>query len=208
MGDLKSDFAKDSTRQKILKTALQEFANFGKAGARVDRIAEQAGVNKAMIYYHFNSKENLYYASVTEHITNMAVIIHQRNSADISLEEMIRELVDVHFRLFSSNIYFRKILIRELAENNSPIINKIAETINQMGIPNILKDKLLTEMENGRVKKHDVKQTLASLISMNTGFFIISPVILKILNLHDFDNFLAARKEAVIDLFLNGVLIK
>ncbi|MFH2049397.1 MAG: TetR/AcrR family transcriptional regulator [bacterium] len=208
MDDLKSDIDKDSTRQKILNTAIQEFANFGKAGARVDRIAAQAGVNKAMIYYHFNSKDNLYYASITEHITNTAVIIHQRISADISLEEMIRELVDVYFRLFNSSNYFKKILIRELAENNSPIINKIAETINQMGIPNILKDKLLTEMEKGRVKKHDVKQALASLISMNIGFFIISPIISKILNLDDFDNFLTARKEAVVDLFLNGVLIK
>ncbi|MFH2048604.1 MAG: hypothetical protein ABIJ12_04075, partial [bacterium] len=104
--------------------------------------------------------------------------------------------------------YFKKILIRELAENNSPIINKIAETINQMGIPNILQDKLLTEMESGRVKKLDVKQALVSLISMNIGFFIISPIISKILNLDDFDNFLSARKEAVVDLFLNGVLIK
>ena len=65
-------------RQKILSTAIHEFAEHGKAGARVDRIAERAGVNKAMIYYHFNSKDNLYAASIAEHITQVAAGLQQR----------------------------------------------------------------------------------------------------------------------------------
>lgn len=48
------------TREKILQAALHEFSVHGLAGARVDRIAEEAGVNKAMIYYHFESKEALF----------------------------------------------------------------------------------------------------------------------------------------------------
>jgi len=49
-----------STPDKILKAALVEFAEYGLAGARVDRISKRAGVNKAMLYYHFSSKDNLY----------------------------------------------------------------------------------------------------------------------------------------------------
>lgn len=48
------------TEERILKAALEEFGESGLSGARVDRIAERAGVNKAMIYYHFSSKEVLY----------------------------------------------------------------------------------------------------------------------------------------------------
>lgn len=48
------------TREKILTAALHEFSLHGLAGARVDNIAETAGVNKAMIYYHFESKEALF----------------------------------------------------------------------------------------------------------------------------------------------------
>ncbi len=47
------------TRQKILEAARAEFARHGLAGARVERIARKAKVNKAMLYYHFQSKENL-----------------------------------------------------------------------------------------------------------------------------------------------------
>src|SRR3954452_1813652 len=44
----------------ILAAAAPEFAERGYAGARVDRIARRARVNKAMLYYHFGSKQRLY----------------------------------------------------------------------------------------------------------------------------------------------------
>ena len=48
------------TRQRILDAALREFAANGLAGARTETIATAAGVNKALIYYYFESKEKLY----------------------------------------------------------------------------------------------------------------------------------------------------
>src|SRR5438045_9781997 len=46
---------------RILAAAADEFAARGFAGARVDRIARRARVNKAMLYYHFHSKQALYH---------------------------------------------------------------------------------------------------------------------------------------------------
>ena len=57
--------AQDS-RQAILRAAAAEFAARGFAGAGVDRIARRAGVNKAMIYYHFNDKAHLHHAIVCD----------------------------------------------------------------------------------------------------------------------------------------------
>src|SRR3569833_3225027 len=48
------------TRARILDAAVQEFSVNGLAGARMDQIAAVAGVNKALLYYHFDSKDNLY----------------------------------------------------------------------------------------------------------------------------------------------------
>ncbi|MGB8212517.1 MAG: TetR/AcrR family transcriptional regulator [Anaerolineales bacterium] len=50
----------DETKARILSAALEEFAAKGLAGTRVDEIARVAGVNKAMIYYYFASKEDLF----------------------------------------------------------------------------------------------------------------------------------------------------
>jgi TetR/AcrR family transcriptional regulator len=60
--------AKDS-RQALLHAAAAEFAARGFAGAGVDRIARRAGVNKAMIYYHFKGKADLYHEIVRDMFT-------------------------------------------------------------------------------------------------------------------------------------------
>jgi AcrR family transcriptional regulator len=56
----------DRSQRDILGAALEEFAEFGLGGARMDRIAERAGVNKRLIYYYFEHKESLFTA-VLEH---------------------------------------------------------------------------------------------------------------------------------------------
>ena len=52
----------DRSQSTILAAARDEFAEHGLGGARVDRIAERAGLNKRLIYYYFQDKENLFQA--------------------------------------------------------------------------------------------------------------------------------------------------
>lgn len=60
-----------ATRQKLLAAATGEFASYGFAGARVDRIAERAEYNKQLLYAHFHSKEGLFEAVVEHHIKDI-----------------------------------------------------------------------------------------------------------------------------------------
>ncbi|SDS03836.1 DNA-binding transcriptional regulator, AcrR family [Brevibacterium sandarakinum] len=57
---------RNTTRDLLLASAREEFADHGIAGARVDAIAARAGVNKERIYGYFGSKEKLFDAVVTE----------------------------------------------------------------------------------------------------------------------------------------------
>ena len=57
---------------QILNAAAREFAERGYAGARVDRIARRAAVNKAMLYYHFKSKQQLYRTLLRQMFTRAA----------------------------------------------------------------------------------------------------------------------------------------
>ena len=50
----------EGMRKRILEAATDEFAKFGLGGARIDRIANLAGANKRMLYYHVGNKEKLY----------------------------------------------------------------------------------------------------------------------------------------------------
>ena len=80
----------DQTKDRILAAALDEFATKGFAGTRVDQIARVAGVNKAMIYYHFSGKQDLFdqlFQSEMELVKKeLSLIMAQRDPN--SLEEM------------------------------------------------------------------------------------------------------------------------
>ncbi|MFJ9392302.1 TetR family transcriptional regulator [Nocardioides sp. NPDC101246] len=58
----------DATRSRLLTAAATEFARYGVAGARVERIAAAAQSNKAQIYHYFNSKDGLFAAVIGAHV--------------------------------------------------------------------------------------------------------------------------------------------
>ena len=59
----------DRTKQLLLDAATQEFSQFGLAGARVDRIAASAGVNKERIYQYFGKKDELFAIVLEKELT-------------------------------------------------------------------------------------------------------------------------------------------
>lgn len=61
-----------NTRRRLLEAAEAEFARYGVAGARVDRIADAAGANKRLIYVYYGNKEQLFEAVLTTAVTRLA----------------------------------------------------------------------------------------------------------------------------------------
>ena len=60
---------------QILDSAMEEFSQLGLAGGRVDRIAKRAGVNKAMLYYYFHSKEGLFKEVLRFHFSQLIPLV-------------------------------------------------------------------------------------------------------------------------------------
>jgi AcrR family transcriptional regulator len=66
----------EASRERILEAATAEFAAFGVAGARVDRIAKSAGCNKNLIYMYFENKETLFTTVLRKHLTRIYDEVH------------------------------------------------------------------------------------------------------------------------------------
>ncbi len=69
----------DQTRARILSAAIRQFSQNGLAGARTEQIAEEAGVNKALLYYYFRGKEALYTAALEVGSRRRARLQHGRS---------------------------------------------------------------------------------------------------------------------------------
>jgi AcrR family transcriptional regulator len=109
----------ETSRERIVAAAATEFAAHGFAGASVDRIARAARVNKAMIYYHFQSKAALYGEILRDMFAAVAARVHAVAASDAAPEEKIRAFVDAIAAAAEARPHFPPIWFRELAEGGT-----------------------------------------------------------------------------------------
>jgi TetR/AcrR family transcriptional regulator len=199
-----ADAQKLSTREKILAAARDEFTRFGSAGARVDRIARAAHVNKAMIYYHFTSKDALYLEVVRTFFSNAVTELTRALDTEKPLDEILADVADVYSRLLKEGSSFRPILLHELARPREEVVEEIAEIVTGSGLPGVIAEKLSEGIRVGEFRAIDVRQTTLSFIILNIGYALIAPLPDRILSISDRHEFIEQRKRAVVDLFLYG----
>jgi len=104
------------TKARLLDTALKEFAARGFDGAKVDRIARLAGVNKAMLYYHFRSKAALYLAILREQFGALGEAVAVVRQPGLPPDDQLRHFIDAIARETLARPHFPAIWLREIAE--------------------------------------------------------------------------------------------
>jgi TetR/AcrR family transcriptional regulator len=122
----------DQTRARILDAAIREFSENGLAGARTEQIAEVAGVNKALLYYYFSSKEALYTAALEAVVEGVRANSFAVLEADASAGERFLRIVLNHFDRMYSNRAFQSLMQQEmirLHRGESNAMGPIAEKL-------------------------------------------------------------------------------
>jgi len=103
----------EGMRLRILEAAKQEFAAHGLAGARVDRIAEKAGANKRMLYYHIGNKEDLYLTVLEGAYEKIRAEERSLDLEQLDPPEAIRTLIAFTWSYFLRNPEFLALLNSE-----------------------------------------------------------------------------------------------
>lgn len=131
------------TREKIIQAALHEFSVHGLAGARVDRIAEEAGVNKAMIYYHFKNKEALFnelFQSEMDYLKEeITILLQQRDTTSaVDMSAAMKGLL----AYISSKKKLLVVLITETARNDAqlPHLFQLLDVTTAIGLETAKRD--------------------------------------------------------------------
>jgi TetR/AcrR family transcriptional regulator len=107
--------ARDS-RQAILVAAAAEFAARGFSATGVDRIARRAGVNKAMIYYHFGSKQRLYRDVVRELVFAIRARTRAVAAGRAAPGRKVSSFIEAFVREAQARPHMPAIMMREVAE--------------------------------------------------------------------------------------------
>ena len=132
---------------RILEAAAGVFSEGGFSGARVDEIAERAGVNKAMIYYHIGNKDALYAEVIQNVIGNTAETIARRIKDIQDPEEKLRIYIRAFARNLDENPQVAPIMMREVASGGRHLPEVVARDI--FRIVNMLREIIREGVEKG-----------------------------------------------------------
>lgn len=198
----------EGSAAKIMAAARVEFASYGLAGARVDRIAERSGVNKAMIYYHFGSKENLYQKVINTVVGDIAAFLNKVSTNVTDPMEVLEKVAAFYQDMFYRAGDFRAIFLRELAAGGGRLKEAFATVFSDQEVHKKMKAIIDQGIKSGLFRDVDSIQAITSFMGMNIFYFIASPIINQMWEIKNEERFLQKRKTEVPDLFLHGLLAK
>jgi TetR/AcrR family transcriptional regulator len=166
------------TKTRILDAALREFSANGLAGARMDRIAASASVNKALIYYYFESKDNLYIAA----LEMISAKIRDRSMALFLLdaspgERLLRTALD-HFDRILAQGEFQSLMQQEMMRLRLGETGAIAIVVKRVFAPlqAMYQSTVREGISSGELIDADWMQIHLAALGANVFYFLSAPV--------------------------------
>ncbi len=142
----------DRSQLAILAAARDEFAQAGLGGARMDRIAERAQLNKRLIYYYFTSKDDLFLAVLERTYADIRAAEQKLHLTDLAPAQAIRRLTEFTWDYYlehpefitllnSANLHLARHLAKSerVREMNSPLIKTLGEILERGRVEGIFR---------------------------------------------------------------------
>jgi TetR/AcrR family transcriptional regulator len=182
-----------NTEEKILRAAEAVFLKKGMDGARMQDIATEAGINKALLHYYFRSKEKLFNAIFTTTFQQFIPRMDAALQTSSRPEELFKKLADLYIELLSNKPYLPLFILAEINREPKQINELLIQRLNLDRIIPMIREKVRQELGD----TVDPTQIIVSIISAILFPFIARPLLTPILfNTHpdEFDAFIRERK--------------
>lgn len=173
------------TKKRILDVATEEFATLGYSGLSMNKLAEKLKINKAMIYYYFKDKRNLY-----DEVISSIIELNEEEKKEIltsSLEakEKFKRYIKLYTKTISNNPNIIPLTLREMANFDLGIENNIPNSIEQELV--LMKQIILQLNLKEKYKDIDFYELKAMIIGTISSYYSMQKTPLKLSNIKDFD---------------------
>ncbi len=196
---------KKETEEQIFEAAERVFQRDGYAGARMQDIADEAGINKSMLHYYYRSKEKLFQKVFQEGMRQFFPVIFNVLSSDLALIPKIEALVEAYYTKFEEKPHLPSFIIHEM--NQHPDRFKEFMKTTSFRIPEQFIKQIQAEMEAGTMRRMDVREFLINTIGLCVFPLVARPMIEVVLGINDeqFGMFLEKRKKELPKFILNAI---
>ena len=201
------------TEERILTAARSVFVRRGTAGARMAEIAEEAGVNQALLHYYFRSKERLSTAVFQQFAARVFPGLLQVLGSDQSLDDKIDRLIALYLENLSKNPFLPGYLLSELHHHPERIPQLLAAAIGaEPGrvLPPVLKKlgrQIDARVADGTMRSITPEQFAINLVSLCIFPFAARPLLTVMFAMNDaaFARFIEQRKTELPAFFRNAL---
>jgi TetR/AcrR family transcriptional regulator len=194
-----------STEEKILAAARKIFLNKGMDGARMQDIADEAGINKALLHYYFRSKDKLFEQIFLEVASSILPRIFSIFQSDDTLFTKIEKFCDTYITQEIKTPYVPIFILNEVNRQPQAFLKKV------LGNTSPPVEKLLQQIEQetkaGLIKPIDPLQLLLNTLSLCIFPFLASPMIQLLTGMEakNFRALMEERKKLVPQLIIESI---
>ena len=194
-----------TTEEKIFNAARTVFQKKGFSGARMQEIADEAGINKAMLHYCFKSKELLFKAIFMNAFVQLAPEINEIFNSQDTVFNKITKFTHSYISFVILNPYLPQFVIQEM--NNNPEF--VMAFLNHENRPNpaILIAQIEKEIADGIIKPINPKQLLLDIFSMTVFPFAAKMMVKGMIQISDseFNQMMEERKISIAEQIINSI---
>jgi TetR/AcrR family transcriptional regulator len=194
-----------TTEEKIFNAARTVFQKKGFAGARMQEIADEAGINKAMLHYCFKNKQLLFEAVFTNAFSQLAPQINMIFNSQDSVFEKITKFTHSYISFVIHNPYLPQFVIQEM-NNNPEFVMSFMKKENRPN-PSLLIAQIEKEIADGIIKPLHPKQVLMDIFSMTVFPFAAQTMVKGLFEISDteFDAMMEERKTIIAEQIINSI---
>lgn len=179
--------------EKILEAARKVFLTKGMAGARMQDIADEAGINKALLHYYFRDKDKLFETIFFEEAQKFFPKINKIFNSDDSLQGKIENFVQEYIDEMQQNPYLPWFVMNEMNRDPVKFLDKVWGSNNRPNPAKFL-TQIETEVRKGNIKRISPMHLLMNLLGMTIFPFVAKPMITKNMNIDEWQ-FRAAMEQ-------------
>ncbi|MBK7562324.1 MAG: TetR/AcrR family transcriptional regulator [Chitinophagaceae bacterium] len=187
-----------NAEERILAAAKKVFTTKGMAGARMQDIADEAGINKALVHYYFRDKDKLFEVVFLAEAQKFFPKINSIFNSEVPLFEKIENFVAEYIDEMQENPYLPWFVMNELHRDPDQFMYKIWGEKN-LPKPQKLLEQIEKEVKKGTIKRISPIHLLMNLLSMTIFPFVARPMLTRNLRLNEtqFKEVMDQRKKEI-----------
>jgi len=203
--------------QNIINAAMKVFIKKGKSGARMQEIADEAGVNKMLLHYYFKNKDMLFLQVVKKTVEDLYDCVIEESMNSMTFKEVLSVFIDRHFDFLNARKESLHFFLWELSRRGELDLKEdlreaVFSSYKKFGKNpfELLTLKLNEAISKGEVRQVNTSDFILNLFSLNLFPFIALPVIQTMFPVEDSEiaRMIEHRKKEILRLLLNDLEIE